>query len=197
MHIPSPPTTSLLTILTLLLTSTSALPVNPRTTTTNSTSLSYLKTTLLTSCTANTYCDTSPHDNLYVSSYHTGAGESDATLSSDHGVAGSLINETYWQFEIGEYQWGMNLEIQTFYTSWQPVSILTFSPGTAGMTLSSTTDDSTKYLNPPEPYGGWLVCDWWHASTPQLFYLVDPVGEDTDLVFPDSCTRVLLALEAV
>jgi hypothetical protein len=61
-------------------------------------------------------------DNVPVSSYHTGAGENDATLSTDISVASpGFYNATGWyqEFDLGTtFQWGLLLAYTATYTTW-------------------------------------------------------------------------------
>lgn len=58
----------------------------------------------------------SDFDGLYVQSYHTGAGTSDATLGKNKDVAvrGELYNGTQF-FDIGDFPWSFSLPQPTTY----------------------------------------------------------------------------------
>ena len=56
---------------------------------------------------------------LYVYSYHTGAGLSDAVLTPNVSIADvGFLNATHQQFDLGstEIQWGMHMAVSTGYS---------------------------------------------------------------------------------
>ena len=64
-------------------------------------------------------------DALYVSSYHTGAGLSDATLSREITVAAkAYLNGTTLGFDFGtDFPWGFSIGTDTNYAGWESVMI--------------------------------------------------------------------------
>lgn len=55
-------------------------------------------------------------DGLYVSSYHTGAGENDATLESIDVASAGYLNGSNQQFDLGsEFPWGIGMVDYDFY----------------------------------------------------------------------------------
>jgi hypothetical protein len=56
-----------------------------------------------------------------VQSYHTGAGLSDVSLTSNasEGIKGYLYNSTYQAFDLGTtFPWGLSLAYNQYYTRW-------------------------------------------------------------------------------
>ena len=99
--------------LTLGSTTTAAAAVaatKPKATNTSTSSYSYLLQTHVING------GRSDFDGLYVQSYHTGAGTSDATLgkSKDIAVRGELYNGTQY-FDIGDFPWSFSLPQPTTY----------------------------------------------------------------------------------
>lgn len=64
------------------------------------------------------------HNDLYVEAYHTGAGLSDAVLTTSTADAGHFyLNETYLQMDIGqEYSYGFDVGGATNYAGELPPS---------------------------------------------------------------------------
>jgi len=119
---------------------------------------------------------------LYVETYHTGAGESDATLTSNITVAAKgILNGTNQQFELygTPYPYGFYNPVRVEYTNWQPVEINSgYGDGTFAI-------NGSGLISTNEEWTGWLACDWWHG-TPQLFW--DFYYKDFPI--PSTCARV-------
>ena len=55
---------------------------------------------------------------LYVSGYHTGAGENDVTLEFIDDASVGFLNDTYQQFDYGtDFPWGMFMGVYDYYGS--------------------------------------------------------------------------------
>jgi len=103
----------------LLLTLTHALPQSPTITPTGP--LYLLRTCVL----PNQPPSAQACEGLYVDSYHTGAGLSDAFLVSNRssGIRG-FLNGTVQEFALGNaFPWSMVLGYQATYAAWEPVQI--------------------------------------------------------------------------
>jgi hypothetical protein len=125
------------------------------------------------------------HNNLYVESYHTGAGASDAVLAGLNTSAIFFLNGTNAQYDAGTpFPWGINLEGDTNYAEWE---FVTLNPGYGS---GKFFINSTGLQWTGDEFGGWLACDWWHGY-PQLFWIVS-YGQPT---FPSSCSKVNLEIE--
>ncbi|KIW68618.1 hypothetical protein PV04_04552 [Phialophora macrospora] len=192
MHFTTILTASLLSILSLA----TASPLDTRQTqTVKPPALYYLRTKVVNGAHKDTG---SNKTNLYVYSYHTGAGLGDAALSSNKSIAwqgylnGTQQLMTYTNNTIGP--WPLSVQ-NGFYQEWNQVTISisdtpTYNAGfffnSSGLQYNGTT-------------GGWLACDWWHG-VPQLFqvngYLNNGFGV-TGLQTPSSCSRVQLQPVAV
>jgi len=129
--------------------------------------------------------------NLWLYSYHTGAGLGDAALSSNKSVAwegylnGTQQLFTYTGDQIGP--WPLAIGYGP-YQQWNPVTI----------SISATTSPGQEFffnatgLQFNSTYSGWLACDWWHGA-PQLFQVDGyPYGP-----LPNSCSKVQLRPVAV
>ncbi|KAF2229923.1 hypothetical protein EV356DRAFT_510002 [Viridothelium virens] len=186
------PSLALNTLLALLPTIAFSLPqVSPKSNALNTSQSYYLRTE---STSSNTL-----FENLYVQSYHTGAGLSDVTLapgppSSDYAVAGFLNGSTngtdggqFQEFDLGDdFPWGMDMTIQVAYAGWSNVEI-NGGQGSAGFLIDPT--NGLVYNN--TAFGGWLVCPWWHSGDPQLFWYIDYYND----TIPNSCNFVNLIPE--
>ncbi|GAB7337885.1 hypothetical protein MBLNU457_4276t1 [Dothideomycetes sp. NU457] len=126
-------------------------------------------------------------DGLYLTSYHTGAGISDATFTPHLNVSASaFLNETSslgpaqaatatypLNFDLGTtYPWTAEVANANNYAAWEPVRIEAggiannfgaFYINDTGLQWASSPKDMSY-----DQFGGWLVCDWWHGK-PQLF----------------------------
>ncbi|OCT52583.1 hypothetical protein CLCR_10785 [Cladophialophora carrionii] len=192
MHFTTILTASLLSVLSL----TTASPLDTRQTqTVTPPALYYLRTKVVNGAHKDTG---SNKTNLYVYSYHTGAGLGDAALSSNKSTAwqgylnGTQQLMTYPNNAIGPWP----LAVQNGpYQEWNQVTISISALPTynAGFFFNSS---GLQYNGST---GGWLACDWWHG-VPQLFqvngYLDNGFGV-TGLQTPSSCSRVQLQPVAV
>ncbi|KAF2164909.1 hypothetical protein M409DRAFT_24812 [Zasmidium cellare ATCC 36951] len=156
-------------------------------------------------------------NNLYLQSYHTGAGISDVSLTTNAtaGIKGflkitnittpdSYDGHVYNQvFDLGnEFPWGLVMvPYDTFYTQWQPVEINAGAVG-SGYTVSGFFINETglQWTSSPgaigsasDSFGGWFVCDWWHGTL-QLFFRLYPSRRG---VTPCSCADVYLVPEYI
>jgi len=128
---------------------------------------------------------------LWVFSYHTGAGLGDAGLSSNKSWAwegylnGSQQLFTYPNNEIGP--WPLALAYANSYQRWAEASISISAQATSYQGFFFN-DTGLQYNNSA---GGWLACDWW-LTTPQLFNIVYGIGP-----YPSSCSKVQLLPVAV
>jgi len=126
------------------------------------------------------------HNNLYVESYHTGAGASDAVLAPGlNSSAIFFLNGTNAQYDAGTpFPWGINLAGDVNYAGWE---FVTLNPGygSGNFFINSTGLQFTG-----GQFGGWLACDWWHGL-PQLFWIVSY----RQPIFPSSCSKVNLEPE--
>ncbi|KAF6226008.1 hypothetical protein HO173_012598 [Letharia columbiana] len=126
---------------------------------------------------------------LYVSGYHTGAGENDATLESIDAASVGFLNGTNQQFDYGtDFPWGMVMVLYDYYAEWDFVAI-NAGYGSAGFFFNET---GLQYNQNPDGFSGWLVCDWWHG-VPQLFWKFFANSNQ----FPSSCAQVDLLPVAV
>lgn len=152
-------------------------------------------------------------ENLYVYSYHTGAGLGDAIFTRNASAAPvGFLNATntstaeapnYVQkFDLGtQFPWSMNLALaDTAYSGWQPVRIDAGAGGSSrgdgdGFFINSTglQWNSSPGGDPAlDAFGGWIVCDWWHG-VPQLFFRLSSY----DLPLPASCADIYLRPEYI
>ncbi|EME78756.1 uncharacterized protein MYCFIDRAFT_89396 [Pseudocercospora fijiensis CIRAD86] len=132
----------------------------------------------------------SRYDNLWLSSYHTGAGLNDVVFDETRAAASKgFLNatnvtsgdRTYYNqlFDLGTtFAWGLVIvESESFYAAWQPVEMNAGVQGSdtvvSGFFINSTglqwTSDPKSPGSSSDAFGGWLVCDWWHG-VPQLFF---------------------------
>ncbi|KIX09781.1 uncharacterized protein Z518_00862 [Rhinocladiella mackenziei CBS 650.93] len=128
---------------------------------------------------------------LWVYSYHTGAGLGDAGLSSNKSVAWEgYLNGTqqYFTYEGNELgPWPMYIGYGA-YQQWNPatISISGIRQPYQGFFFNSTGLQYNNSLH------GWLACDWWHG-VPQLFNL----DGGTYGPIPKTCSKVQLLPVAV
>ncbi|KAJ5908214.1 hypothetical protein N7495_000896 [Penicillium taxi] len=124
------------------------------------------------------------HNDLYLHTYHTGAGLNDATLGSNGTSAPSFyLNETRALADLGtDFTWGLIATGDTNYAAWEPIEI-NAGGGSTGFSITN----GTFVWDKASGFGGWLVCDWFH-NTPQLFYLY----RYYDATIPSSCSKALL-----
>ncbi|CAI7630277.1 hypothetical protein N7533_004067 [Penicillium manginii] len=127
------------------------------------------------------------HNDLYLYSYHTGAGLSDAVFSD--GTANSAhisLNGTEAQVDLGNtFSWGIIASGDNSYSNWESVEI---NAGTSSKGFS--IKNGNFIWTREDGFGGWLVCDWVHDA-PQLFYLHKRFEGD----LPSSCDKVDLKPE--
>jgi len=133
---------------------------------------------------------------LYIYSYHTGAGLGDAGLSSNKSIAWQgYLNGTQQLFtttgnNLGP--WPLSIS-DAPYTVWNPATIsIADQVSTTGFFFNSTG------LQYNQSVGGWLACDWSHG-VPQLFNLNGYPGNGfgQPAVIPSSCSKVQLLPVAV
>ncbi|OQE23259.1 hypothetical protein PENSTE_c009G05355 [Penicillium steckii] len=127
------------------------------------------------------------HNDLYLYSYHTGAGLSDAVLDkSSEKAANVSLNGTVATVDLGnDFPWAIIANGYTNYANWDPVTINAGS-GRSGFSIK----DGKFVREAKDGFGGWLVCDWYH-NAPQLFYL----HEGAKATIPSSCDKVDLKPE--
>ncbi|KAJ5574036.1 uncharacterized protein N7459_008463 [Penicillium hispanicum] len=125
------------------------------------------------------------HNDLYIRTYHTGAGLNDAVLDKNGTNAPNIyFNGTQALFDLGtEFPWGMIAPGDTNYAAWEPIEV---NAG-GGSTGFSITKKGEFVWSEANGFGGWLVCDWYHNG-PQLFYLYKYYTP----VIPSSCSKVEL-----
>ncbi|KAI9683743.1 MAG: hypothetical protein M1822_005933 [Bathelium mastoideum] len=144
---------------------------------------------------------------LYLETYHTGAGLNDAVLvpgppngATDY-TARAFLNSTdgnnnstappangyYQEFDLGNaFPYGMDMNGEGAYAAWAPVQV------NAGLGNPGFVLDAAKGLVWNETaFGGWLVCAWWDSGLPQLFWYQSYY----DVSVPDSCNFVDLIPE--
>lgn len=107
-------------------------------------------------------------DGLYLTSYHTGAGLSDITFTSDKTIAAkAFLNGTVLQFDYNStFPWGMFMVGATNYAGWEPVQ-MNAGYGSKGLYFNDA-DGSGKYglkWNPAYP-----------TSTPPASALSEAIG---------------------
>ncbi|KAJ5818744.1 hypothetical protein N7474_004335 [Penicillium riverlandense] len=124
------------------------------------------------------------HNNLYVYTYHTGAGFNDAVLDSkESGAPWVHLNETRVSFELGDHTpWNMDVGGDTNYASWELVTV-NAGEGSDGFSIN----ENGLVLPKKSGFGGWLVCEWYHNG-PQLFW----INGDYSYTIPCSCSKVKL-----
>ena len=127
-------------------------------------------------------------DNLYLTSYHTAAGQSDPVFTNESSSARpfflTFTNVTGFEriyYETGnDFPWTLNLPVTGFYDGWQPVWMQAVADAkVAGDGLSpieaaaAVNENGLEWSTAPgvehghNEFSGWLVCDWAHGM-PQL-----------------------------
>lgn len=133
-------------------------------------------------------------NDLFVSSFHTGPGLSDATLlpSSSTGNLVGYLNATHQQFDFDTpVSFGMIMESEeNLDAAWNFVRIneLDFDAGFGSTDGFSFNETGLQWEGRGAGvWKGWLACDWWHG-VPQLFWVffTAPSG------VPSSCAPVQL-----
>ncbi|KAJ5689589.1 hypothetical protein N7462_003981 [Penicillium macrosclerotiorum] len=124
------------------------------------------------------------HNNLFIYTYHTGAGFNDAVLDKDGTNASRVyLNGTQALVDLDtEYPWGFIVPGDTNYASWEAIEI-NAGGGNDGFSIKN----GNFVWSEASGFGGWLVCDWYH-NAPQLFYL----NKYYTPVIPSSCSKVQL-----
>ncbi|KAF2217248.1 hypothetical protein CERZMDRAFT_93298 [Cercospora zeae-maydis SCOH1-5] len=142
------------------------------------------------------------YNNLWLSTYHTGAGLNDVVFQSTQNNSAkayfsptNVTDRDNLLFDLGTtFTWGLVMvPNEQFYTAWQPVEL------NAGVHGSETTvsgffmNDTGLQWN-SSSFGGWIVCDWWHGVT-QLFFRTN--YPTSAYPAPASCADVQLRLQTV
>lgn len=151
-------------------------------------------------------------NNLYISSFHTGAGLGDAVMSPKANALPVFFNGTYVQFQAKTpFPWSFDMSGSTSYIGWAPVRI-NAGMGSSGFYFNNNDGNGTGLkwnegngtMN-TNRFKGWLgkspllalfetvsnqslVCDWNHGK-PQLFWRV---GGSIAEKWPESCSGVAL-----
>ncbi|KAF2723839.1 hypothetical protein K431DRAFT_282532 [Polychaeton citri CBS 116435] len=160
-------------------------------------------------------------NDLYLYSYHTGAGLGDAVLTPNSTVASKgFLNGTNitsptgkkfynQEFDLGgDFPWALVPAPYTIeYTAWQPVRINAgqgvvdeysgfFINGTGLQWSTAPESEASRNL-----FGGWIVCEWWHPDigttagpAPQLFFRWNYAST---IKLPSSCADVNLVPEYI
>jgi hypothetical protein len=88
---------------------------------------------------------------LYVQTFHTGAGISDAVLvpwdSQGKPFAGYLTENTTWAFPSSNLVWGLTMATDTNYAGWEPVTINVAEAASEGMYFNQTEGAGLRYNN--------------------------------------------------
>lgn len=130
---------------------------------------------------------------LWLGSYHTGAGLGAATFNANktYGAVASLnatgdIYQT--QFKLGDYEWPLAVQ----YGPYQTFESATIS-------VAGDLDEFGFYFNDNglqwnyTQFTGWLACDFWYANSPSLFAQVSTIQPAT---IPVSCSEIELVAVA-
>ncbi|KAJ6107773.1 hypothetical protein N7523_009096 [Penicillium sp. IBT 18751x] len=127
---------------------------------------------------------TADHNDLFLTTYHTGAGLNDAVLESSADAAAAFyLNGTTALADLGtSYPWGFEIGGDTNYADWEAVEI-NAGGGADGFSIT----DNKFVWSEAEGFGGWLVCQWYH-NAPQLFWL----DKYYTATIPCSCSEVEL-----
>ncbi|CAG8158964.1 unnamed protein product [Penicillium nalgiovense] len=130
-----------------------------------------------------------PHNNLYVYAYHTGAGLNDAVLTKDVNTASSIyLNGTNAFIDFNtKLLWGVVATGDNKFTSWNP-TLINAGQGSNGFSVKG----NSFMWSEASGFGGWLVCNWYH-NAPQLFYL----NRYYDATIPFSCSKIQLKAEYI
>ncbi|EMF09735.1 uncharacterized protein SEPMUDRAFT_151649 [Sphaerulina musiva SO2202] len=149
---------------------------------------------------------TSQFNDLWLASYHTGAGLNDVVFSAGQpgieGIQKGFFNATNVTgsdnllFDLGnDFAWGLKMvPNQQFYAAWQPVEL---NAGVSGSEedVSGFFMSNTGLQWNSSSFGGWIVCDWWHGA-PQLFFRIASYTKSW-YPAPASCADVFLVPEYV
>ncbi|USW56682.1 hypothetical protein Slin15195_G100010 [Septoria linicola] len=138
------------------------------------------------------------YNNLWLSTYHTGAGLNDVVFqTAQDGASKAFLNSTNVTgsdnllFDLGNtFAWGLVMVPNAqFYSAWQPVEIHAGASG-SNADVSGFFVNSTGLQWNSTSFGGWMVCDWWHG-VPQLFFRISYYVK-TAYPAPSSCADVYL-----
>ncbi|QIW98938.1 hypothetical protein AMS68_004456 [Peltaster fructicola] len=145
-------------------------------------------------------------DDLWLYSYHTGAGLSDVTFAKNKTqyAAKGWINYTtpdngQLTFALGSsFPWTMSAEFNS-YRLWNPLHINVGLSQSFGYYINDTgltwnTDYHSGLNTSHSSFGGWLVCDWWYANSPQLFWRERYLNSTDELC---NCADVYLCPEYI
>ncbi|KAF3932512.1 hypothetical protein ABW20_dc0100333 [Dactylellina cionopaga] len=147
----------------------------------NTTREFHLKTKLL-----NPTHERAKFNNLYLYSYHTGAGLSDGCfdtkpIPNGNGIAFYNKTATTVIFQLSDdFPWGLSLTYDTMYNQWGSVTI------DGGIGQDGWKFNASGLINTYSLWGGWMVCDWAHG-VPQLFWRYNYANS-----LPSSCGIVQL-----
>lgn len=133
-------------------------------------------------------------EDLYLTSYHTGAGLNDAVLTANastgihaffntSSVAPTANNSASLEFVGGAFPYAFVPTIPT-YAGWGFVEI------NAGNTGAWVDKGSLRWTL--QGFEDWMVCDWWHG-VPQLFAKVGYLNVSV----PEGCATVALEKEYI
>jgi hypothetical protein len=145
---------------------------------TKSTGLNTTKEYQLQTCLKPGQNDKSQYNNLWLSSYHTGAGLNDVVFHKvQSGASKAFLNATnvtsssgtqYYNqlFDLGnDFPWGLQMDQNTaFYAAWEPVRMNAGVGGSdvsvSGFFLNSTGLQWTTSVDAPgsanDAFGGWI-----------------------------------------
>ncbi|KAF2491571.1 hypothetical protein BU16DRAFT_621116 [Lophium mytilinum] len=165
-----------------------------------------------------------PHHlaNLYLTTFHTGAGTSDPVFaasssttfylnntSSGGGYGGGTAETVLQVANPAGYIWGFQFTFWP-YTGWGDVTLDVSKEAAGGWVVAVVEMGGGSEMEAGRVReevvvryegsgtgvgGGWLVCDWWHA-VPQLFFR-DPYRDPKFYPAPKSCAEVELVMEFV
>ncbi|KAK6535666.1 hypothetical protein TWF694_002119 [Orbilia ellipsospora] len=136
---------------------------------------------------------TAKFNNLYLYSYHTGAGLSDACfdtqpISNGNGIAFYNRTGTTVIFQLSDdFPWGLSLTYDAMYNQWASVTI------NGGEGQNEWKFNGSGLVSTNEQWGGWMVCDWAHG-VPQLFWRMSYYLSGS---LPSSCGTVQLIPEYI
>jgi hypothetical protein len=135
----------------------------------------------------------SSKQDLYLFSYHTGAGLGAATFGNDSSTAPTAsLNATgdIYQvaFKLGDYEWPMTVQ----YGSYQTMEDVTISVAGDNDNFGYYFNDNGLQWNYTE-FTGWAACDWWYSGSPSLMALVS-TNKAQDL--PKTCSEIELVAVA-
>jgi len=131
------------------------------------------------------------YNGWYLETYHTGAGLADPVFTNTT-VSPAFLNGTQLQFDVGgTYPFSAVASPgDTNYARWEFV-IIEIGYGVGDFVIEGKEGIQVD----SEEFGGWLVCEWWHAvNAPQLFQLITGFDTDPDDI-PSTCSRALLIPE--